>query len=70
MRASICCRISRCGIDTLSPGIGPPSRRCRDEQSAEHRPAVERVPPLSGVADFARNTHSAGPEYLCWGLIH
>jgi len=54
-------------------GIGPPARRCRDEQSAEHYPAVERLPPTSAVADFksesvadfipesvadfARNTH-------------
>src|SRR5260370_1105633 len=46
-------RISRTRrIDTLSAGIGPPARRCRDEQSAEHYPAVERLPPLSGVADF------------------
>src|SRR5215467_1163743 len=42
-------RISRTRrIDTLSAGIGPPARHCRDEQSAEHRPAVERLPPLQG----------------------
>src|SRR4051812_41145964 len=38
-------------IDTLSAGIGPPTR-LPDEQSAVHRPAVEHLPPLPGVADF------------------
>ena len=42
-------RISRTRrIDTLSAGIGPPARHCRDEQKAEHCPAVERLPPLRG----------------------
>ena len=42
-------RISRTRrIDTLSAGIGPPARHCSDEQSAEHHPAVERLPPLPG----------------------
>ena len=35
-------------IDTFSAGIGPPARHGSDEQSAEHRPAVERLPPLQG----------------------
>src|SRR3979409_1288806 len=42
-------RISRTRrIDTLSAGIGPPARHCRDEQKAEHCPAVERLTPLRG----------------------
>src|SRR3954470_3008948 len=45
-------RISRTRrLDTLSAGIRPPLV-VRDEQSAVHRPAVERLPPLTGVADF------------------
>ncbi len=71
-------------IDTLSAGIGPPARRCRDEQSAEHYPAVERLPPLSAVADFksesvadfipesvadfARNTHAPAHAPPCLWL--
>src|ERR1044071_2609027 len=45
-------RISRTRrIDTLSAGIGPPLV-VPDEQRTVHRPAVERLPPLTGVADF------------------
>src|SRR3954447_6638977 len=45
-------RISRTRrIDTLSAGIGSPLV-VPDEQSAVHRPAVEHLPPLTGVADF------------------
>src|SRR5689334_2389074 len=38
-------------IDTLSAGIGPPLV-VPDEQSADDRPAVERLPPPSGVAEI------------------
>src|SRR5215472_6951663 len=49
-------RISRTRrIDTLLAGIGPPTRHCHDEQSAEYRPAVERLPPLQGWPTSDRN---------------
>src|SRR5215467_11035888 len=74
-------RISRTRrIDTLLAGIGPPARHCHDEQSAEYRPAVERLPPLQGWPTSNRNgRHQIGisgrlhsgiggrlpPEYAC-----
>ena len=49
-------RISRTRrIDTLLAGINPPARHCHDEQSAEYRPAVERLPPLQGWPTSDRN---------------
>src|SRR6516225_10724324 len=49
-------RISRTRrIDTLLAGIGPPARHCHDEQSAEYRPAVERLPPFQGWPTSNRN---------------
>ena len=48
-------RISRTRrIDTLSAGIGPPLV-VPDEQSAVHRPAVERLPPPRGWPTSDRN---------------